>query len=266
MFDLGDVVPLAVNVKDTAGALANATAVALTITLPDGTTATPSVTNSSTGVYSATYTPAVSGRFGVRWVATGTNASTYVDAFTVAAGAGLISLDEVKAFLNITSTTNDEELREFVAASTVAAEKYAQRKFVRESFTETHDGGGRLVVLRHPRATSLTAISEGGTSLSAGEYRLKFHGGAVERVSGNAPSYFTRGVDNISVTYVAGVTGDDLTLASHAVRQMVKHLWATQRGAKRPNTGDEWESGLGYTYPRRVMELLDPLSNSVGFA
>ena len=41
---------------------------------------------------------------------------------------------------------------------------------------------------------------------------------------------------------------------------------ATQRGAKRPNTGDEWESGLGYTYPRRVMELLDPLSNSVGFA
>ena len=126
MFDLGDVVPLAVNVKDTAGALANATAVVLTITLPDGTTATPSVTNSSTGVYSATYTPAVAGRFGVRWVATGTNASTYVDAFTVAAGAGLISLDEVKAFLNITSTTNDEELREFVAAATVAAEGMAR--------------------------------------------------------------------------------------------------------------------------------------------
>ncbi len=266
MYDLGDDVPLAVNIRDTAGALANATAVTLTITLPDGTTTSPSVTNTSTGVYTATYSPAVAGRFEVRWAATGANKSSFTDAFTVASGAGLISLDEAKAFLNITSTTNDEELREFVKAATVCAEKYSQRAMVRTSVTETHDGGGTLIVLRRLRALSVTSITEGGTALGAGDYRLKFHGAAVERVSGIAPSYFTRGVDNISVTYVAGVTGDDLTLASHAVKQMVKHLWATQRGAKRPNTGDEWESGLGYTYPRRVMELLDPLSNSVGFA
>ncbi len=266
MYDLGDVVGLAVNVTDAAGALANATAVVLTITLPDGSTATPSVTNSATGVYVATYTPAAVGRYGVRWVATGTNASTFNDAFTVATGAGLISLDEAKAFLNITSTTNDEELREFIRAATVAAEKYAQRKLVREAFTETHDGGGTLVVLRHPRATSVTSVSVGGSALSASDYRLKFHGGAVERHNGTTAVPFSRGIDNVSVVYVAGVTGDDLTLAIHAVKQMLKHLWATQRGAKRPNTGDEWESGAGYSFPRRVMELLDPLANSTGFA
>ena len=268
MYDLGDVVGLAVNVTDAAGALANATAVVLTITLPDGSTATPSVTNSATGVYVATYTPAAVGRYGVRWVATGTNASTFNDAFTVASGAGLISLAEARAFLNLNdaSTSGDEELREFVRAATVAAEKYAQRKLVREAFTETHDGGGTLVVLRHPRATSVTSVSVGGTALSASDSRLKFHGGAVERHNGTTAVPFSRGIDNVSVVYVAGVTGDDLTLAIHAVKQMLKHLWATQRGAKRPNTGDEWESGAGYSFPRRVMELLDPLANSTGFA
>ncbi len=266
MYDLGDVVGLAVNVYDATGALANATSVALTITLPDGTTTSPSVTNSATGVYTATYTPAVAGRFSVRWVATGTNASTYNDAFTVVSGAGLISLDEAKAFLNITSTTNDEELREFVRAATAAAEEYAQRVFVRTTVTETHDGGGTLIVLRQPRATSITSVSDNGSTLSTGDYRLKFHGGAVERLANGFPLAFTAGANTVSVTYVADCTGRDLTVAIHAIKQMVKHLWKTQRGAKQPQTGDEWESGAGYSYPRRVVELLDPLSNSIGFA
>lgn len=257
MYDLGDAVALS-------WPLGSAGTVALTVTLPDATTVTPSVTGSST--YTASYTPTLVGRHHVRWVSTGATVASMTDAFTVVNGAGLISLDEAKAFLNITSTTNDEELREFVRAATVAAEKYAQRKMVRESITETHDGGGTLIVLRRPRATSVTSVSVGGSALSASEYRLKFHGGAVERISGISAVPFSRGLDNVSVVYVAGVTGDDLTLAVHAVKQMLKHLWATQRGAKRPNTGDEWESGAGYSFPRRVMELLDPLANSTGFA
>jgi len=264
--DLGDVVALSVNVYDSASALANATTVVLTITLPDGTTATPAVTNSSTGVYTATYTPATAGRYSVAWVATGTNASSFNDAFTVAAGPGLISLTEAKQFLNVTATTNDEELRDFVRVATVCAEKYSQRKLARESFTESHDGGRSLIMLRRPRATSVTSVTDNGTALGSTLWRLKSHGGAVERISGLSPVNFTAGINTVSIVYVAGVTDDDLTLAVHAVRQMVKHLWATQRGAKRPNTGDEWESGMGYTFPRRVVELLDPLTNSVGFA
>ena len=59
MYDLGDVVSLSVNVVDSAGAAANATAVVCTVTLPDGTTATPDVTNSATGTYTIAYTPTV---------------------------------------------------------------------------------------------------------------------------------------------------------------------------------------------------------------
>ena len=55
--DLGDVVPLAVTVKDSSGTAANTTTVSCTITLPDLTTTTTSVTNATTGSYTATYTP-----------------------------------------------------------------------------------------------------------------------------------------------------------------------------------------------------------------
>jgi hypothetical protein len=47
-YDIGDSVSLAWDVKDSAGVLANATTVTLTVTLPDGTTATPAVTNPPT--------------------------------------------------------------------------------------------------------------------------------------------------------------------------------------------------------------------------
>ncbi len=74
-YDLGDVASLAVAITDSAGAAANAGAVVLTVTLPDGTTVTPTVTNAATGSYTASYTPTLPGRHGVRWVATGANAS-----------------------------------------------------------------------------------------------------------------------------------------------------------------------------------------------
>jgi len=122
------------------------------------------------------------------------------------------------------------------------------------------------VVLRRPRALSVTSVVENGATLAGSGYRMRHHGGTVERISGSYPATFDIGIDAVVVTYVSGVTGDDLTLAIHAVKQMLKHLWTTQRGAKRAQTGDEWEAGSGYSFPRRVMELLDPLTNSVGFA
>jgi hypothetical protein len=70
VFDLSDSVPLAVDIKDSAGALTNATTITLTLTLPDGTTTAPSVTNppSVTGQYRVTYVPVQEGRHVVRWV------------------------------------------------------------------------------------------------------------------------------------------------------------------------------------------------------
>ena len=107
-YDLGDPVALSVTVRDAAGALANAGAMTLTVTLPDGTTATPTISNPSTGTYTATYVPAVVGRFVARWVSTGANAAAYSEDFTVVAGAPLLTRSHLETHLQRTISADDQ--------------------------------------------------------------------------------------------------------------------------------------------------------------
>lgn len=83
IYDIGDVVALAVAVTDSSGAAADAGAVTATIILPDGTTATPTVAHPAVGSYTTLYTPTTAGRYTVKWVATGVNASAFTDSFAV---------------------------------------------------------------------------------------------------------------------------------------------------------------------------------------
>ncbi len=258
MFDLGDPVPLSVNVKDAVGALANATAVVLTITLPDGTTATPAVTNSATGVYIATYTPTLPGRHGVRWVATGTNASAFTDAFDVdeAAASGIVSLAEAKQHLNITSTTHDEEIRTIIDAATEWVE-YRIGPVVRRSITTTVTPSGGSLFLEPPviSLTSLTSafgytetfnLATVYTDLSTGVLHYGY--------SGSTFAY------PVTVTYVAGraVVPAAVRLATMI---MLKSFWETQRGAVSLSVQglDETENldGMGLAV-WRAEKLLEP--------
>lgn len=121
-WDLGDTIPLAVEVTDGQGDLANATSVVLTVTLPDGeTTVTPSVTNPSTGRYEAEYVPDEAGLHVVHWRAVDP-AAVFVDVLDVrpAAEVGVVSLADAKAHLNQTAgrTVEDEELRPILQAAT----------------------------------------------------------------------------------------------------------------------------------------------------
>src|SRR4051812_47275294 len=84
-YDLGDVVPLAVLLTNDAGAAANAGAMVLTVTLPDGTIVQPAITNGVVGSYTATLATTQAGRHTLRWLATGANAAAYVDEFDVQA-------------------------------------------------------------------------------------------------------------------------------------------------------------------------------------
>jgi len=228
VFDLADPVPLSVQVKDAAGVLANATAVVLTVTLPDGTTATPAVTNASAGVYTATYTPTLAGRHGVRWVATGTNASAYTDAFDVdeAAPSGIVSLADARAHLNVTSTTNDEEIRTMIDAATEWVE-HRIGPVVRRSITTTVAPAGGTLFLDPPviSLTSLTSaygytetfnLATVYTDLGAGIIRYGYAGGTFAYP--------------VTVTYVAGraIVPASIRVATLLI---LKSLWETQRGA-----------------------------------
>src|SRR6266536_2646235 len=126
-YDIADSVPIAWDVKDAAGALTNATTAVLTITLPDGTTATPSVTNhpSVTGQYRYTYVPALEGRYEWCAVMAGPNADSG-DVFDVRGNVSpaLLSRADEKIHLQITGTTFDDELREYLEAATEVVEGY----------------------------------------------------------------------------------------------------------------------------------------------
>src|SRR3954468_24475028 len=95
-YDIADSVPIAWDVRDAAGVLTNASTVALTVTLPDGTTVTPAVPAPSiAGEYRVTYIPALEGRYEWREVTTVPN-TAYQDVFVVrgTVSPALISLQD----------------------------------------------------------------------------------------------------------------------------------------------------------------------------
>jgi len=258
-FDLGDVVPLGVETRDTEGDLANATTVVVTITLPDGSTSGPhTVSPTSTGIYQYDYTPSQVGRHGVRWVATGTNAGAFTDVFDVLDNALLpiVSLADAKRHLNITATTDDEELRRTLAVATDAAERYANRALRRKTVSETHDGGSPVLILRQPPVASVSSVTVGGVATTA--YVLDAAAGLLYAGT-DGGSTWTAGWQNIVVTYVTSATVPEV--AEQAVLELTRHLWEQQQQGYRPGLGvvdgDVYAPGAAFAFPRRVTELLD---------
>lgn len=206
-YDLGDLVPLSVDVRDSAGVLANAGAITLTITLPDGTATSPSVTNppSVTGTYVYNFTPTQAGRHIARWVATGANASAFSDAFDVREASPLyiVSLADAKRELNLTTVdaARDEELRTYIEGATVIIESKVG-PVVPRTFVERNHPSSDVIQLRRPSPISLTSVEgqmTGGTTYTVGDLDLDPDTGVVRKLDGGR---FTGGP--FKVTYRAG--------------------------------------------------------------
>ena len=267
-FDVGDSIPIAWDVKNSSGVLTNATTATLTITLPDGTTVTPSVTNppGSTGQYRETYVPSVIGRYAWRVVTTVPN-TAYQDVFEVrdTTSPALLSLADAKAHLNITSTTSDDELREYLEAATAVIEEKIG-PVVRRTHTEQFMGGGCRIYLHRTEVltvTALTLVSDGSTPVSLSELNINGPRGVITRKNGSA---FPTG--QMSITYTVGRTyvQPNWTLAAKII---VKHNWDTQLGNLPSVQGDDpgyVVSGSGYLVPYRALALLEPDAVTFGFA
>jgi hypothetical protein len=180
--------------------------------------------------------------------------------------AAIVSLTEVRAHLNKTSTVNDGELEGFISAATGVVE-YHIGPVVEQEKTERHHGPG--LGLWHPPVlalTSVTAVLTGGTSWNVAELTVDNDTGIVQRLNGHA--LYGGPWD---VTYTAGratVSGDIKT----ACMIIVGHLWETQRGrmTKLPVGGGidnvPVSAGISYAVPRRALELLRPHSGMAGIA
>jgi hypothetical protein len=275
-YDLGDTAPLGTTVRDASGVLANAGNMALTITLPDNTTVSvPAATPTSTGTYAYDYPTTQAGRHIVRWLATGVNAGAYVDVFDVreAAPPMLYSLSSAKAKLDIpvTSTAEDEDLRECIEATTFAVE-YFTGPVVRRTVRQVAAGGRDAIALHTTpilAVTSVTPLQDWQQAVDTGVLDVDAATGIVRRTDNLC---FPAG--DYRWVYTAGRTAVAANV-SLAGKLILQHLWRTNFGAARGLVGigggedfsvTEPVPGLGYAIPNRALQLLQPDRDLGGFA
>jgi hypothetical protein len=126
-YDLGDAVPLRIEVRDpSTGSLASAT-VSITLTAPDGTSGSPDITNPSTGVYRASPTVDQIGLWVGAWTTSGTVVSVTPFSFSV----GPVAVTEyttvavVKGMLGKTTADDRDDL--IIQAISAASRMIDQR-------------------------------------------------------------------------------------------------------------------------------------------
>jgi uncharacterized phiE125 gp8 family phage protein len=262
MYDVGDVVPLGITVTNADGVPSDATSVTLTIGLPDGTTVTPTVVHvASSGVYTVDYPTAMEGLHTVRWVATGTNATSYQDVFNVREiTEQLIGLAQAKRQLSVTLPEYDDEVRMFIAAAGRAVEDHLCKTLVRRTFTEKHYRVCGRLILNHVPVISIVSVAstDGATTWDPDDLDVDTDTGIVRSLSGAALW------GDLNVTLVAGMRSVPPNYLL-AVRIITEHLWQTMRGQTQPDTsaggyGDSLDAragGLvGFAIPNRALELL----------
>jgi hypothetical protein len=264
-YPLGRPVALTEYCYDAAGVLANSDTATLVITLPDGTTTSPTVANppSTTGTYTGSYTPTQPGLHTVRWVFAGTvDWAPPVDSFYVDAAdlPPLCSLPEARSECGVSSTAEDELLQRYVRVASSTCEQRT-RVWRRQTLTDVRDGGEHYVRLRRP-VISVTSVTETDVAVTSEGYVLDGRTGLLYRGTMLVPWRWTPGRANITVTYVAGAADG---VVPEEIRQgvlmLVKHQWNSVRGGSglpRQAGGDNWDLPPGFFVPNAVLECWDP--------
>lgn len=165
------------------------------------------------------------------------------------AGA-LTSLDNVKEFLGLSTTTDDPLLTNLIAACLAKFEAHCRRRLVAATVTgEIHDGSPQrtTVFLREYPAASVTAVSEDGgeTTLSASDYQLiASTGELVRKASSYTRTAWRTGEGNILVSYTGGHATTPADLVHAATMQVAldyRHTkpggnWLGQRQVQNPDS------------------------------
>lgn len=168
----------------------------------------------------------------------------------------VLTLADAKRHLNISGGGHDIELQAVIdAAEAAIAERCGPLTSVEQ--TERIRGGGTGLTLRETPVVSITSVTPvGGSAVDLDNLDVDETAGVIEWGSGARWP-----VGRYDVVYQAGraTCPDDLLLA---VRELVRHLWETQRGpARRPgSTASDAASntlpGAAYLWPFRVEQIV----------
>lgn len=265
-WDLGDSVPLTIQIKDSDGNLANATDVSVTVTLPDGSTHdSGSVLPTSVGQYEYDYATLQAGRHNVRWVATGTNASAYTDSFVVdpADDGDFISLRDAKTFLrlDLAQTTYDELLRVYISS---ACEMITDRMgpVSPKTVTEVKYARDTQFMLQQYPVIAVTSVEmlPGPITINQGDLETGDSGWYLADASIGRLRHTNRFTGNVRVTYRVGRS----PLPSNfrlAALELVAHQWRMSQmnsagGRPTVNFDAQTVPGTSFALPYTVRQLL----------
>lgn len=264
-YPLGQPIRLSTSVRDLSGALVAAGALTLTVQRPDGTQqAYPAPTNDGTGLYHQDV-PATDlvqvGHYQYKWVATGQGAGVSNSVFDIfdPFAPEVLSLDDLKTQLGITTTTHDDELALYAATAVLSIEDLIGGPFLNRQVTEVVDVAedGRSLVLGQRGVSSVVSVTamQSGAALSVANFLVNPNAGVIRQKLG-VPFYWT---GPFQVTYIAGQGTDVPENVNVAARIIGQHLWITRRGpATLPSLGGEDVviTSAGYAIPRRAAQLL----------
>jgi uncharacterized phiE125 gp8 family phage protein len=227
VIDLGDIYSIGFEVRDDTDTLTTPATHECTVTRPDGTPQVVALTVTAPGVLRLDYPTEQPGRHEYTVVTT-TPTSRHTGTFDVDPGpTGIVSLSDAKTHLNITRSTNDEELRLFIDAASEWVESRVG-PVVRRTVTEVVNTTGELLMLRHAPVLSVTSIAGAygytATYDVAATY-LDAEAGMIRLPTRQAWSTYP-----LTVTYVAGRQVVPASIRA-ATLMIVKTLWETQRGA-----------------------------------
>ena len=274
MISAGGMYMIAFDVLDATGVLTHAATATLTITLPDGTTATPVITDTAvSGQYRLAYQTTIPGRYTAHAVTTGP-VTSWDDEFDAAATPwpAMVSLADAKAQLNMDVTDHafDDELRDFIAAATGAAESYKHEVIVRRAVTDELDlgcygysygnwyGFRQRFRVRSVPVISLTSVASWDGTVTWDVTQMRANPSGTVRVMAGMP---VTGL--VEVAYIAGYA----QIPAHYKRGalvILQHLWETQRGQGTVASGvigteEHWrQPGEFFSVPDKAKELFGP--------
>ena len=265
-YEVGALYRSALSVVDSANAPVDASTAVLTVTLPDGSVATPSVTHDGTGAYHVDYLFTQEGLHKFLWVTVGPNTAKtdYVNAESF---RSIIGVDEAKNYINFGSSGNEDILRQIMQAATEECEKVAgscvQRTLTRVNITGASKAAIKLPKGPLPNETAVTTIVSswsGGPSWSQanGDFTVSPESGVVYLKS---MTPFFMGPWKATYTVGRMIIPQSIQLAA---KEIIYDMWSTQR----PYGADEMEPGpeatarfeqlvASYTMPAHAQALLD---------
>ncbi|HYF53119.1 MAG TPA: hypothetical protein VEA41_02545 [Salinarimonas sp.] len=181
----------------------------------------------------------------------------------------LVSVTDLKAYLQETSSTNDTIITAIRDAVDKIIPKYVGRDILATTYTEYHDGDGSRLHVKHYPIISVTSIEDDTTRVFAGgastvissSYYISndqnsWDAGIVELFNWA----FQRGRKNVKIVYVAGWSTIPADLA-HAAKLICAKEYKIQSklllGEISQSVGDRTVTLDMETFPKQAVQILE---------